>query len=254
MRVFFYRSLIVLIIALTGIGLYQMMNISSTYANEERIAELVSEFAPPMMDISNVRSYQENLHGTGVSNPTLLEAKNNINEDIVGWLRLPDTRIDYPIVQGTDNNFYVYHDIQRQPSAAGTIFIDRRNNENFADFNTVIYGHNMLNGSMFADLENFGDAGYFYNNPVGSLFLINTTYILEIFAYLRIHHDDRIIYGSKSYENFQEFIDYVRTVATNFRDVQLSGEDRFVTLSTCDNDFPNYRFVVLARLKNMDYN
>jgi len=232
-----------------------MMNISSTYANEERIAVLVSEFAPPVMDMTSFRlDSAESLHGEGVLNPSLLVAKNYINEDIVGWIRLPNSRIDYPIVQGIDNNFYVYHDIQRSSSSAGTIFIDRRNNENFTDFNTVIYGHNMINGSKFADLESFSDIGYFHNNPTGSLFLIDATYILEIFAYLRVERDDRIIYGSKSYENFQEFIDYVRAVATNYRDVQLSGEDRFVTLSTCDNDFPDYRFVVLARIKNMGYN
>jgi len=231
-----------------------MMNISNTYANVERIAELVSEFAPPVIDMPNINLYSENLLRAGASNPTLLLAKNNLNDDILGWIRIPNTRIDYPIVQGIDNNFYVYHDIQRQPSGGGTIFIDRRNNENFTDFNTVIYGHNMLNGSKFAGLENFNDMGYFHNNPVGSLFLIDTTYIFDIFAFLRVEHNDRIIYGSKSYENFQEFIDYVRSVASNYRDVQLSGEDRFITLSTCDNDFPDYRFVVLARLRSVDYN
>ena len=231
-----------------------MMNISNTYANVERIAALVSEFAPPVIDMPSISLYSESSRGAGASNPSLLLAKYNINDDIVGWIRLPGTRIDYPVVQGIDNNFYVYHDIQRHPSGAGTIFIDRRNNENFTDFNTVVYGHNMLNGSKFADLKNFSDVGYFHNNPTGSLFLIDATYILEIFAYLRVEHNDRIIYGSKSDENFQEFIDYVRSIATNYRDVQLSGEDRFVTLSTCDNDFPDYRFVVLARLRSMDYN
>jgi sortase B len=112
----------------------------------------------------------------------------------------------------------------------------------------------MINGSKFADLENFGDIGYFHNNPMGSLFLIDTTYLLEVFAYLRTDREDKLIYGTKTEENFQEFIEHVRTIAINYRDVQLSGEDRFVTLSTCDNDFSDYRFVVLARLVKVDYN
>ena len=75
------------------------------------------------------------------------------NSDVVGWLYFPNTNIDFPILHGSDNNFYLHHDINRNASIAGSIFMDKRNDSMFTDINTIIYGHNMRNDSMFSDIN-----------------------------------------------------------------------------------------------------
>jgi len=240
-----------------------MIIIRNTYVHEEQVHNFVSAYAPPDAgngsDAINIKA--DNLSEQNVNkqdyaayalNESIVDAQRNINEDISAWIRIPNTYIDYPVVHYGDNIFYLDHDILRQKAAAGSLFIDSRNRAGFTDFNTVIYGHNMKNGTMFGELNNFSDINFFANNPTGQLFLPDRTYTLEIFAYLRIKQDDRIIYGTISGVNLTEYIKYIKINATNYRDIQLSDNDKIVPLSTCTNDYADSRMVVLAKLKPMD--
>ena len=221
---------------------------SDPETEEPKPVEQTEEPKPATPDPLDMNRYHpEAISG---SNPSILEAQNNINEDITAWLRVPDTKIDYPVLHGTDNSFYLNHNVQKKPANAGSIFIDSRNNKGFIDFNTIIYGHNMINGSMFGDLLKFNDSSYFSNNPTARLFLPDATYNLEIFAFMNIKQDDRIIYGSAPSADFTEFFEYVRTNALYYRDVGLSDQDRIVTLSTCASDLADARMVLLAKLRD----
>ena len=277
MRVFFYRGFLVVIIAALSISLYNMLIIRNTYVHEERVHTAVSTYAPPFKktvnqtgaNIANTGDTGKPIENNEISaeaeidaeaevnteaevsaeaNYSIADARQNINKDIAAWLRVPNTYIDYPVVRSDDNSFYLNHDVYKERAASGALFIDKRNNDGFMDFNTIIYGHNMKNGSMFGQLNNFGNQIFFSTNPVGQLFLSDRPYTIEIFAYLKIMQDDKYIYGSLSGGNFDEFNEYVRAAAVNYRDIQLSGSDHIVTLSTCSNDDANIRMVVLARL------
>lgn len=90
-------------------------------------------------------------------------ALQQINPDIVAWLRIPGV-LDYPVVQGTDNSYYLHHTFRKEYNIAGSIFLDARNASDFSDGKNIIYGHNMRNGSMFHVLRNFQDLDFYQAN------------------------------------------------------------------------------------------
>ncbi|MDR1927612.1 MAG: class B sortase [Oscillospiraceae bacterium] len=185
-------------------------------------------------------------------NPKISQAQEEINPEIVGWLRIPQTAIDYLFVQGTDNIAYLARDVYGKSAKAGSIFMDYRCAGDFSDFNTILYGHNMKNGSMFRDIRRFADADFFRANTAGSLHLPETTLTLDIFAYLLIKADDAVLYraGDQSMQEREDFLRYVKQNAKQYRALALSPEDRIVTLSTCSYEFSNARMVLLARLRS----
>lgn len=89
-----------------------------------------------------------------------------INDDITGWIHVPGTEIDYPVARGSDNSYYLKHGIDKKRSARGSLFMDYRNLGIGQDFNTVIYGHNMKDGSMFGDLVKYKEASFFYDHSL----------------------------------------------------------------------------------------
>jgi len=188
--------------------------------------------------------------GKVVRNPSIVRAKREITEDFVGWLVIPNTKIDYAFMQGADNEKYLRTSIYGTYLFAGSLFLDYRCANDFSNFNSIIYGHSMNNGSMFGQLKNFKNANFFNNNPYGKLAISSATYTLEIFAYIDIPADDDIIYGTiYGYSNSATtFLEYVKTNARHYRELNLTENDHILTLSTCGYDFDGHRIVVLARI------
>ena len=94
-----------------------------------------------------------------------------MNPDVCGWLTLDHTKIDYPVVQGTDNFEYLEKDVLGNPSVAGSIFLDAKSDRNFHDFYTVIMGHHMQGRKMFGDIDLYTDASFFEKNTTGTLYV-----------------------------------------------------------------------------------
>jgi len=121
--------------------------------------------------------------------------------------------------------------------------MDFRNELDFSSQNTIIYGHNMKNGSMFGTLKAFSDRDFFGANMQGTIFLPRETLTLEFFAYLVVNHMDQEIY---SMELSESYLDYVKKNARQYRDISLAADDRILTISTCSYEFNNARIVLLA--------
>ena len=172
------------------------------------------------------------------------------NADVVGWLTILGTVIDYPFVQAADNNHYLARDINGDSSAAGTLFLDCRNDRAFSDFSTIIYGHHMKNGSMFGQLARFIDEAFFTEHRDGTIWLEDRAFSLEIFACMLISADNEVIYQTLQLERRAQglFFDYVAQNAQRYREIGLEPGDLLVTLSTCAYDFSNARYVVIARM------
>ena len=170
--------------------------------------------------------------------------------DAVGWLSIPNTRIDYPFVQGPDNKHYLHLDLNQQRAAAGTIFLDYRNSPDFSDFNTILFGHHMKNGSMFGTLQHFNDRAFFKENRTGTLFLANRTYEIEFIAFAVIPPNDGIIYNPTITEDADKlaFLDHVSSVARHYRDANVTESDHIITLSTCSYEFNDARMVLIGKL------
>ena len=168
----------------------------------------------------------------------------------IGWLTIPNTLIDYPFVQGTDNEFYLHMDLEHNRSLAGTVFMDYRNSNDFSDFNTIIFGHNMKNGSMFGTLQHFSNPEFFHNNRVSFIVLDNKTFAIELFAFAVINPNDSIIYDPNITDEADKtvFLDYVQSIARHYRDIEVTSNDQIITLSTCSYEFDNARMVLMGRL------
>ena len=173
-----------------------------------------------------------------------------IYPDAIGWLTVPNTQIDYPFVQGVDNDTYLHLDLDQRWAAAGTIFLDYRNGRDFTDFNTILYGHHMRNGSMFGTLQQFSEQAFFDANPVGTLFLVDKTYEIEFIAFAVIAPNDSVIYAPAITEDADRvaFLDHVRRIARHYRDINATADERIVTLSTCNYEFNDARMVLIGRL------
>ena len=174
--------------------------------------------------------------------------------DVVGWITIPGTQIDYPFVQAEDNDKYLRADINGDYLYAGSIFMDALSAPDFSLFNTIIYGHNMKNGSMFGTLPIFRDEETFNRLTEGTVFLADAEYQFEIFACLLTNHDDSIVYTSlqNTAVEKQALLDYLKESASQYREIGVSTDDHILTLSTCSYEFSDARTVVVGRLVKVD--
>ena len=177
-----------------------------------------------------------------IVNQSIAEMQYDISADIVGWLTIPNTRIDYPFVIAEDNDFYLRRNIYKQQAAAGSIFMDYRCDKDFSGANTVVYGHNMKNRSMFGSLRLFADPDFFDSNATGTLFVKDNTYKLEIFAYMVVRFDDKLIYNPSA--DIGQLIEYAQKCTGRYREPEAPGN--VLTLSTCAYDYDGARMVLLA--------
>ena len=176
-----------------------------------------------------------------------------INEDVIGWLYCEGTPLDYPVVQGTDNSYYLTHLLTGENNFSGCIFADYRSTPNFGGKNTVLYAHNMQNGSMFACLEKFSDPAFFQEHPTMYLLTPTRDYRVDLFS----GHDswlESVGYTSSflSDADFLAFSDQLLEKSDFFSGVTITAADRILTLSTCSNAYNNARYVLHGLLVPLD--
>lgn len=168
----------------------------------------------------------------------------DINQDIIAWLRVPGTGIDYPVVKENDNEFYLTHDINREPSIHGSIFMDYRNTME-GDKNLVIYGHYMRDGTMFRDLINYKDKDFFDKNRTITVDMDGEKNEYEIFSVLLTKGDSGYIdIDFDSEENFLAYVETINKKSLFQRNLDFSGDEEIITLSTCSYEFDNARTVI----------
>lgn len=173
-----------------------------------------------------------------------------INSDLFAWIKIPNTKIDYPIAcyAGEDQNFYLNHNMYKQEQFAGCIFMQDDNEKNFSDHNTVLYGHNMKNDSMFGDLHDFSDRDFFEANRYIYIYFPDRVQVYEVFAAYTTHDINlNALYDFSQQAHYSQYIkDLYSTLAVGgvLSDTVKVTEDRkMVTLSTCSSQEED-RFVV----------
>lgn len=170
-------------------------------------------------------------------------------KDIVGWIYCKDTVIDYPVVQGIDNDYYLHRFMDGSYNANGTIFLDFAGNRDLSCRNNIIYGHHMNDGSMFASLTNYSKQEYYEEHPVMYLNTPDCDYKLEIFsAYITPYDSYTYTYAFTDESVYAAYLNQVKAWSLIETDVDVTDEDRIVTLSTCTYEYENARFVVQAKL------
>ena len=173
----------------------------------------------------------------------------NLNEDYKMWIEVPNTNIDYPVVQGKDNDFYLNHDFSKKESSSGAIFIDYKNNIE-KDKNIVIYGHNMRNKSMFQNLMKFKDETFWKENSKIILTIGGKRYEYKIFSsYISNAKDLDLKINFKSEDEYLNYIKDIKKKSIFYRDMDIKSKDRIITLSTCSYEEDDNRMIIHGKLK-----
>lgn len=177
------------------------------------------------------------------------EALLRVNEDVKAWIYLEDTVIDYPVMQTTNNDYYLYHMFNGEENGAGSIFVDYRNPAPFEDFNTVLHGHRMKDGSMFKPLVQYADAEFYENHKVIEFTTQTQTYDCEVFAAATIPADsDLYQFEFYSEEDRLDYLNRLDAVNELHTDVEVGVEDEIVMMSTCTALLDDNRYCVFGKL------
>ena len=236
-NIIFIVSICVLCFSLIALSIYILPPL---FSGEEK--PIVSESQPVVSEEEN----KEEL----IDNPIDFATLQAQNPDIYAWIKVPGTKVDYAVFRSNDKpeDFYLNHDINGKYKFAGSIYSQMLNSADFTDPNTILYGHNMNNGSMFASLHKFRNADFFNENKY--IYVYTPGHILTYTIYSAYRYDNRHILYSFDFSNQQVFADYIEmtknpksTIVNVRQDVEVTAQDRIITLSTCiTND--NYRYLV----------
>lgn len=187
--------------------------------------------------------------GDGAEASYSLEELAAINPDTRGWITIDDTHIDYPLVQGEDDMFYVNADVFKEFSLSGAIFLSCLNSPDFSDSYSLIYGHHMDNGGMFGDVLEFVDQDYFEKHQTGILYLPDATYSIRLFACMEADGYDHLIYSPGKDYDLQSLLNYLKADSTQYREIGVTENDRIIGMSTCVDAVTNGRVVLFGRLE-----
>ena len=180
-----------------------------------------------------------------------LEALRAYNPEVAGWIEIPDTGISYPLMQGANNQWYLKHTWTGEPSSVGAIFMDSRNSRDLGDFHTIVYGHRLRSGAMFAPLRFYEDDAYRQEHP--SVYIADDAGLhrYDIFAVYAADVKDRVYQelDVEDEETRQAFIRFCLDSALADTGVTPEAGDRILTLSTCTGDGYAQRWVVQAVLR-----
>lgn len=224
----------ILILLMLSYGMYSLWDTYKIYANSFADEELL-KFRPT---------------DDGEDNPTLKDLK-KLNPDVKAWIQVPKTNIDYPVVQGQDDMEYINKNVYGEFELSGAIFLSCLNKDDFSDPYNLVYGHNMKNGGMFADVADFTNKEYFETHQKGKLYLTDATRKIRFFACMKVTATDAKIYHPDGYrkENLKDLLDYIQANAVQYRDVNVADENSLIALSTCSEAETNGRVVLIGKLE-----
>ena len=172
-------------------------------------------------------------------------------EDYRGWIKIDNTNINYPIVQGKDNSFYLNKDINKNYLSSGSIFMTYLNNR-FNDENTVLFGHHMRNKTMFAQLKKYKEKEFFYGDNDIEIEVENGKVLkYKVFsAYVTDSKDNYIKTNFDDKAQYKEFLEDIKNKSQYKSDIDVNENDKIITLSTCSYEFNDARMVVHGKLLN----
>ncbi|MDD2980767.1 MAG: class B sortase [Hespellia sp.] len=170
--------------------------------------------------------------------------------DVIGWIDLPGTGISYPLVQGMDNSYYLSHLPTKEYAISGSVFMDYHNAPDFTSQNTILYGHNMKDGTMFANLDAYQDQAFYQEHPYFYIYVPNGTVLVYqiVSAYTGYTNGIAYTYDFPSESDFPVFLEKIRSNADyEMTNINMTSK-RIVTLSTCTSTSKNTRYLVHGAL------
>ena len=256
-------ALLVFFFVLMLVSGYFVYDILSEYAAEEEASDELQQFIhldetqppvivtePPKMEVEEeTEAATEETEPAPTEDPypypvVDFDALLETNEDVIGWIYIEGTKINYPIVQTVNNSYYVERMVNGQRNAAGSIFMDYRNESNFTDRNSILYGHNMKNGSMFADVTDYKSQKFYDKHPVALLLTPEGNFVVRLFSAYTTKDTGDAWDMTFSDEKFEKWLD--KRIRSSYIETPVVPglDDRILTLSTCTYETDDARFVV----------
>ena len=253
-------TLFIIIICCLSIICYKFYN----YFIDEKLNNEIQSYAPTISDVylSEDSSQSSSNEVGGNNNPNEVEGDNktisenqeelkSINNNYEMWIEIPNTKINYPIVQGKDNEYYLKHNFKNESNMSGTIFVDCNNNID-EDKNIIIYGHNMRNGTMFNNITKFKEESFFNNNNnTINIIRNNILYQYEIFS-IYVEDESKVSLEIEFTDN-DAFVNYALNEASKSmynKNIIITEEDKIITLVTCSYEYTGARTILVGKLKN----
>lgn len=228
-------AVLVIFVVLLFFGLYGVWDTSDVYENADSSQYTV--YKPEYRDTRGFSDFQK------------------VNPDVFGWLDIYGTKIDYPLVQADDNEKYLNTSADGKYSMTGSLYLDYRCSQNFTDFNSIIYGHNMIGNVMFGELSDFADEEFFAEHQYGSLYFNGAYHGLEFVEYLETDAYNWDVYQPCITEDDekQAYLQLLDSLAMHRRDTELTAQDHIVLLSTCNSDSTNGRSILVGKISDKVY-
>lgn len=234
-------------IFLVGVFSFSLYKVSDKYISYKKADDIYLELQEIKDNL--IEGNTEGKDGYSTENGEKILDLSYINEDYCGWITINNTNIDYPILQGIDNEYYLRKDINKEILASGSIFLDYRNS-GFRDKNTIIYGHNMKNSTMFSQLGYFKEKDFFEKNRyIQIISPQGETLRYKIFSVYTTDANDNYLKTSfESHDDYKEFLDIIEAKSLFSSSIEVSTEDKIITLSTCSYEYEDARTVVHGKL------
>ncbi len=179
-----------------------------------------------------------------------------INPDVVGWITMDNTNIDFPVLQGDTNLEYINRDVYGEYSLAGSIYLDSRNDSGFEDAYSLLYGHHMENSGMFGDIDLFKKASFFYKNTTGTLILPHRTYEIRVVACFLVDSAHELVFEPPyTKDHLEELLALMDSEVTlhyhsdMVASLRNSLSPKLLALSTCSSEYSDARTVLLVSLQ-----
>ncbi len=247
-------------IALIACGIYFL----SSFINSKSAEKDSDKLADLMANSENSDAAWDDIYAKypNIQFPSGMQAKfadiYAMNQDLIGWIRIPGLGIDYPVVQTTDDSYYLKHDFNKQSSVYGTIFLGANNKYDELDLNTVIYGHAMRRDKqMFSRLHDYKQKDAFIANPIIEFNTLYGNYKFKVYCAFITNGSsvddngylfDYTFANLSSTELFAGFVAEINQRKLYSTGVDILPTDKIITLSTCSYEFDNARLVVIGRL------
>ena len=224
-------------------------NAKSDELNDKLIdSAVVIDKAPEKEEISDIDvSTQKN----GAPIHVDFDVLKSQNKDIIAWVYCPDTVINYPIVKGSDNDYYLDHLIDGSYNPTGTLFADFNHAADFSDLNTMIYGHNMKNGTMLASILKYQNQDYYKEHPIWFLMTPDKNYKIELFSAFLTADDADVYYINNDQSKRDAELKKALTHSTFTTDVTVTDTDKLIAFSTCSYEYDNARFILMGALREI---
>lgn len=241
-RRWLYNLLILVCVAVIGYSGYQLWLIYHEYDKADSSYEKVVNkvVSPPQNDDDEYPDID-------------FAALREINPDVIAWIYIPETKVNYPVVSGRDNIYYLTHILDGTRNANGTIFLDMNNSNDLSDDNSILHGHHMKNGSMFAQIEAYKNQEFFDEHPQGYLIMPDTVYRVEFFAGIVRDGSAETPINFGSLEEKSRWVKEVQGASTFKTDEpEVTTDTRFLSLSTCEYSLKDGRYLLSGVLVELE--